>query len=369
MANIKELVKRIGLVGVGSGLVGGAITAVSLKACEPQSVVEGQKTPTAQTQQLDTSTSLEVATAAAATPTPARMVLERTSTVTPAIKVTVVNAEGAKTTETTSTQTASTAETTSTSVESSVTATSTTTTEARSGAERLEKNQLAKPIPVPLVISGDMVRSLTRDGRFPRYQEGRWMLPAYDETEADAAHNWRGVGPRYPFAFENIDPDAAALTTHGNVGELIVTSRRGGRVMVAVMQLDKHQKEGAWGKDPKTGRFEQNSAWEMQYNFHGLKPGEEIWVVDPDTGKILTWPDGSPVIYRANEQGIAAFEIPATHGNHDVRVGFVFNMPAQGNGMQPTEVKIERGPNDHPELKGENPLPRNEVIKPRVAEK
>ena len=42
-------------------------------------------------------------------------------------------------------------------------------------------------------------------------------------------------------------------------------------------------------------------------------------------------------------------------------------MPAQGNGGQPTEVKIERGPNDNPSLKGENPLPSS-VLKPVVPE-
>lgn len=233
----------------------------------------------------------------------------------------------------------------------------------------LEAGQLARPIPVPGVISGSMVRELKllNGETIPMYSEGEWFHPVYDPTQEGQAQNYRGIGPWYPVAYENVDSNAAILTTHGNVGELVVSGRDGGRVMVAFMQLDKHQKEGAWGTDPKTGRFMQNPAWEMQYNFHSLAPLEEIWVVDPDTGKNLTWSDGSPVIYRANEEGIAAFAIPETKGN-DVRVGFVFTMPAQGKGVQPPEVKIERGPNDNPGKTGENPLP-DSVLKPMVPEK
>jgi hypothetical protein len=225
---------------------------------------------------------------------------------------------------------------------------------------------IAYPITIPSVISGDMVREVRDGGQYPHFTEGQWFHPVYDLTQETAAENYRGIGPWYPVAFENLDSNAAELTTHGNVGELVISGRNGGKVMIAVMQLDAHQHDGAWGTDPKTGRFMQNPNWEMQYNFHSLQPLQEIWVVDPDTGKNLTWPDGSPVIYRANEQGIAAFAIPATNGN-DVRVGFVFDMPAQGNGVQAPEVKFERGPNDNPDKTGENPLP-DSVLKPMVAE-
>ncbi len=225
---------------------------------------------------------------------------------------------------------------------------------------------IAYPITVPSVISGDMVREVRDGGQYPHFTEGQWFHPVYDLTQETAAENYRGIGPWYPVAFENLDSNAAELTTHGNVGELVISGRNGGRVMIAVMQLDAHQHDGAWGTDPKTGRFIQNPNWEMQYNFHSLQPLQEIWVVDPDTGKNLTWPDGSPVIYRANEQGIAAFAIPTTNGN-DVRVGFVFDMPAQGNGVQAPEVKFEHGPNDNPDKTGENPLP-DSVLKPMVAE-
>lgn len=229
-----------------------------------------------------------------------------------------------------------------------------------------EGAHIANAVPVPEVISGSMVRELRLGGTGQMYSEGQWFHPVYDLTQEGKDKDYRGIGPWYPVAFENVDEGAAVLTTHGNVGELVVSGRKGGKVMVAVMQLDAHQHDGAWGTDPATGRFEQNPKWEMQYNFHSLQPLEEIWVVDPDTGNNLLWTDGSPVLYRANEQGIAAFEIPATKGN-DVRVGFVFNMPAQGEGEQAPEVKIERGPNDNPKNKGENPLPTT-VLKPVVPE-
>jgi len=58
-----------------------------------------------------------------------------------------------------------------------------------------------------------------------------------------------GIGPHYPIAFENIDPNAANISTHGNVGEIIVVSDKGGMVMVAFMQESAHQKDGAWATD------------------------------------------------------------------------------------------------------------------------
>lgn len=226
---------------------------------------------------------------------------------------------------------------------------------------------MARAVPVPEAISGDMVRAVREDGVHQMFEEGTWFHPVYDPAQADKAHDYRGIGPWYPVAYEILDSDAAVLTTHGNVGELVISGRKGGHVMVAFMQLDKHQTEGAWGTDQATGRFVRNDKWAMQYNFHGLNPLQEIWVVDPDTGRVLSWPGESPVLYRANEQGIAAFAIPKTNGQ-DVRVGFVFKMNAAIEGVQPPEVKIERGPNDRPELKGENPLP-DSVKKPMVAEK
>jgi len=244
------------------------------------------------------------------------------------------------------------------------TTTSTTAVEQSNG---LEMGGVGVKIPVPSVISGDMVREVRDGGKNKLFTEGQWFHPVYDIGAETAANDYRGIGPWYPVAFANIDANAAQLTTHGNVGELVISTKNGGKVMIAVMQLDKHQTDGAWGTDPNTGKFMQNRQWAMQYNFHSLQPNQEIFVVDPDTGNQLTWPDGSPVIYRANEQGIAAFAIPKTHGN-DVRVGFVFTVPAQDSGVQASEIKFERGPNDRPGKTGENPLPET-ILKPMVSEK
>ncbi len=223
--------------------------------------------------------------------------------------------------------------------------------------------QIVDPMTIPSVISGDMVRSLKQGGKFPTYTEGQWMLPAYDEFEADKAHNWRGIGPWYPEAFRNIDSDAAHLSTHGNPGETIIVGDKGGKVEFAFSQLGPHQRDGAMN-----GNGETNPDWTMQITFKGMKPFQEMWLVDPDTGRQLTWSDGTPVVYKSSELGDASFAIPATEKNQDVRVGFVFDMAGQTAGEQKPEIKIERGPNDHPTLKGENLLP-DAVIKPSVSEK
>jgi hypothetical protein len=225
--------------------------------------------------------------------------------------------------------------------------------------------QIANPIAIPQLISGDMVRSLQGGSKFPQYQDGEWILPSFLESQSDAAHNWFGIGPWYPEAFRNIDAGAAHLTSHGAVGETVVVADKGGMVEFAVMQLGKHQKDGATDGE---GNLDPNSA--MQYTGKGFEPYQTIWVIDPDTGKQLFWPDGSPVIYKASQYGDASFAIPATDANHDVRVAFAWNMGPSKPGVQPHEIKWERGPyktdaNGKPVLGGENPLPGS-VVKPAV---
>jgi len=193
--------------------------------------------------------------------------------------------------------------------------------------------------------------------------QGRWFNPIYDPFEADAAHEWRGIGPWYPVAVNNIDADAAKFLTHGTVGEMIVQANKGGRVEVAFWQIDAYQSDGAWGHDA-SGRIVHNPDWAMQYTFKNVPQGTLFHIIDTDTGNALAWPDGTPVAYLPSKYGDFSFEVPKTDGN-DVRVGIVFDMPAAIQGEQPLEIKIERGPNDHPELKGENPLPKG-VIKPMV---
>jgi hypothetical protein len=213
-------------------------------------------------------------------------------------------------------------------------------------------------IPVPRNLSEIKVANLGNG-----FKEGQWFHPVYNSLKADLAHNWEGIGPHYPVAFSNIDRDAAQLISHSNVGELIVKAKNGGKVQINFMQIDQYQTDGAWGQDAN-GNTVQNRNWAMQYTFKGVPHGMEFHMVDPDTGAPLTWEDGKEVVYTASDLGDFSFEMPKTYGN-DVRVGIVFNMPAARSGEQAFEMKIERGPNDHPELKGENPLPGS-VIKYRV---
>lgn len=215
-----------------------------------------------------------------------------------------------------------------------------------------EGEVVASAIRVPSNLSD--IKPFPLNNSFP---ERQWVHPIYDPVTADSTHDWRGIGPHYPIAFENIDPNAAVVTSHGNVGEVIVKSDKGGEIMIAFMQINGHQKDGAWGKDQNGNSIKGD--WTMQYNMHGLAPHQEIRVVDPDTGKQMFWPDGSSVIYEANDQGIAAFELPETISN-DVRVGFQFSVPENAG----HEFIIHRGPHDRSEVKV-NPLPKG-VVKPLV---
>lgn len=228
------------------------------------------------------------------------------------------------------------------------------------GAENLPQVAQMLVIPEPQKVSGDLVRSFISGGKFPQYQEGQWFLPAYDEFEANAKFDWRGIGPWCPVAFRELQSGAAHLTTHGAVGETVIVADQGGWVEFGVMQLGKHQNDGLMNG---TGQVDNN--WKMQYTFKGLEPGQAIIPVDPDTGKPLTWDGTTPIVYTASKFGDFSVELPKTDANHDVKVAFVFNLGASAQGEQAHEIKIERGPNDHPELKGENVLPSS-VIKPAV---
>ena len=229
------------------------------------------------------------------------------------------------------------------------------------GAEQLPQGAQLLVIPEPQKVSGDLVRSFIDGGKFAKYQEGQWFLPAYDEFEANAKFDWRGIGPWCPVAFKELQSGAAHLTTHGAVGETVIVADNGGLVEFGVMQLGKHQNDGLMNG---TGQVDNN--WKMQYTFKGLEAGQQIIPVDPDTGKQLTW-DGTdtPIVYTASKFGDFSVELPKTDAQHDVKVAFVFNLGASAQGEQAHEIKIERGPNDHPELKGENVLPSS-VIKPAV---
>jgi hypothetical protein len=217
-------------------------------------------------------------------------------------------------------------------------------------------------IPLPSEISGELARNLKDGGDFTKYSEGQWFLPVYDEFEANAEHDWRGIGPWYPVFFRS-EPGAAHLSTHGNLGELIVVADQGGMVEVGVWQLGPHQTEGTVNGN---GDFDPN--WALQYTFKGMEPLQKVIPFDPDTGKQLTWEDGTPIVYAASELGDFSVEIPRTDEDQDVRVAFRFFMvPSRGGEVvQPHEIKIERGPNDQPRKTGENLLPVEQVVKPSL---
>lgn len=228
--------------------------------------------------------------------------------------------------------------------------------DANASIAPLENQALGKDLVVPVPVPTDL--SQLQYYIPSEAPQGVWFNPIYDKFEADQAHDWRGIGPHYPVVFDNLGDSAATLTAHNSVGELVIQAVNGGKVMIGFMQENAHQKDGAYDDKGVKGN------WEMQYTFKSVPQGTTFEVIDPDTGKQMLWPDGTPVVYGPSINGDASFEIPATNGN-DVRVGFIINIPAPLPGTQVPEMKIERGPNNHPELKGENPLPKA-VVKPLV---
>ncbi len=219
--------------------------------------------------------------------------------------------------------------------------------------------EIGAAIPVPADLSQIKVSSLDN------YQEGQWFYPIYDQFTANAENSWRGIGPHYPVAFNNLEPNAGTLESHGLPGELIVRGNQGGLVALSLGTEYLHRSDGAWGHDA-SGKVVYNPKWEMQFTLKGMLPGQMVWVVDADTGRQLEWPDGSPVIYTPSKLGDLSIEIPDSAQGEpaaDVRVQLVFKL--QSINGQPQEIKVERGPNDHPQLKGENPLPAG-VVKPVI---
>lgn len=215
-------------------------------------------------------------------------------------------------------------------------------------------------VPLPANVLDIQVKELTNI----RSTNG-YIHPVYDKSQATKEANWRGIGPWNPVAFENLDANAAHLTTHANVGMLVVRSENGGRVALTLSQLQNHQHEGKWGRDA-SGQFVRNDTWRLQFTFHGLRSGQEVRVADPDTGRELHWPDGrGPIRLRANEFGTLSVEFPISCG--DARAQFVFDMFGPPQGFQPEEVKVQRGPNDRPDLQGEILLP-NSIVRTAIPE-
>jgi hypothetical protein len=198
------------------------------------------------------------------------------------------------------------------------------------------------PIPVPEKLSDVKIVNLG-----PNFPESKWSIPIYDPDTANAENNWVGIGPHYPVAFENIDPNASTLESNGNVGELVITANQGGNVLFAVMQPAEIQDQGKWATD-SFGNSVNNPDWFMQYEFHGLEPGQVLKVIDPDTGEQLTWDDGSPVEYTANpDNKVASVWLPFG----EIRVAF------QTAIKQFQSLTVKRGPDDQHHLGETNPLP------------
>lgn len=185
--------------------------------------------------------------------------------------------------------------------------------------------------------------------------QGVWIRPVYNQAKADAAHNWEGIGPWAPISFAS-EPGAAHLKTFGNLGEFIIVGDNGGKVWLGVWQEAQHQNETKMKPDGTL-----NPAWQNQYTIDGLPVGAQVIPFDPDTGKQLTWPDGTPIVWAAGPLGTFSMGLPAG----EVRAGLCFTIPGQIPGVQKPEIKVYRGPNDEPGLKGENQLPNtSQVVKP-----
>lgn len=185
--------------------------------------------------------------------------------------------------------------------------------------------------------------------------QGVWIRPVYNQAKADAAHNWEGIGPWAPISFAS-EPGAAHLKTFGNLGEFIIVGDAGGKVWLGVWQEAQHQNETKMRPDGTL-----NPAWQNQYTIDGLPAGAVVIPFDPDTGKQLTWPDGTPIVWAAGPLGTFSMGLPAG----EVRAGVCFTIPGQIPGVQKPEIKVFRGPNDQPGLTGENQLPNTpQVVKP-----
>lgn len=248
------------------------------------------------------------------------------------------------------------------------------TKEATASAKPENLGGLVAPaVPVLDKVSGDIARALVNgviaDGNpIAKFTQGEWFNPVYNASKANKENDWVGIGPWAPVAFENVDENAGFLKTEGNVGTLVIVAnpdsnianqRR--RVAISFTQLGRHQHETA-----VNGNGESNPDWTNQYTFH-LTPFQEVIPFDPDTGRQLQWPDGTPIRYAASKLGVFSVELPKTGENEDVRVGFLIDLNASPRGVQLSEIKIQRGPNDRPDLTGENELPLS-VIHPAVPE-
>ena len=231
--------------------------------------------------------------------------------------------------------------------------TETPTPSATMEGQRVEVGpKLAPGITLPSEISSNLVRAfvpgVSIDGNpVPQYQDSELFLPVYNPAKAGKKDNYDGIGPWAPIAIQNIDGQAY-LKTEGDKGLFDVVAEKSGLVALYFMQLGQHQHETA-----VNGNNESNPTWRNQYTLH-LKPGQQVWVIDGNGNQVL-WKDGhSPMILAASNEGDFSIEVPQTPTNEDVVFGLVIKINASDAGIQATATKVQRGPNDHPGLTGEN---------------
>ena len=231
--------------------------------------------------------------------------------------------------------------------------TETPTPSATMEGQRVEVGpKLAPGITLPSEISSNLIRAfvpgVSIDGNpVPQYQDSELFLPVYNAAHAGKKDNYVGIGPWAPIAIQNIDGQAS-LKTEGDPGLFDVVAQQPGLVALYFMQLGQHEHETA-----VNGNGESNPAWRNQYTLH-LKPYQQVWVIDRNGNQVL-WKDGhSPMVLAASKEGDFSIEVPQTSANEDVVFGLVIKINASDAGIQATATKVQRGPNDHPGLTGEN---------------
>lgn len=199
------------------------------------------------------------------------------------------------------------------------------------------------------------VKNYVLNASAPQREWSNWI---YDLGQWDPVNKiFRGSGPLMPGAV-TLAPGAGHTESHGAVGQVYMVSDNGGPATFSVWQEAQHQDETKYSNGVQV-----SSTYDNQVTIHGLFPGQEIRIMNPDDGSQATWPDGSPVVYKANSLGTFSAELP----RGEVRVQFAFCLGVTPTGIQKQVIMIEHGPNNHPELQGEVPLPAG-VIKPFMAE-
>lgn len=230
-----------------------------------------------------------------------------------------------------------------------------------SGSFFVESIDLGDFVGAPVRIPANLSQVIPRP--LQNIPGSEYFYPIYDPNKADAAHRYEGIGPHYGVAYQNLDGNYAAdLFTFGNVGELAVKAKNGGRFAISFEHEFINQWQGTWYTDA-AGHRVFNPNIDMAYWFEGLLPGQKVIAADPDSGRQLKYNTGNPVEFFANADGKIGVAVPKTC-NADMRVQFVVNILNDPR-FPPQLLVIKRGPNDKPELLAANSLPGS-VVKPQI---